>query len=164
MDLPELGQAQRQLSITAQPLPEHLDVTRTIHRLDRKGAVIRRAGHVHVFAEGLDVAGLHPELTVHDFRRVDLQESRRRLTLAHVGNELLEQRPALRMPKHRSRGLLLQMEEVQFLADAAAVAPLGVLPSGPGKPELLFACPSRTVKPAPRTVSRLSAPISPRLP
>ena len=68
MHLAELREAQRQLAIAAQALLEHLDVTRAIHRLDRERALIRRLGHVHVFAEGLDVPGLHPQFAVHDLR------------------------------------------------------------------------------------------------
>jgi hypothetical protein len=55
MDLAELRQPQRQLSIAAQPLAEHLNMSRAIHRLDRKRPIVRRLGQVHVLAEGLDV-------------------------------------------------------------------------------------------------------------
>ena len=160
--LAEFGEAQRQLAVAAQPLLEHLDVPGTVHRLDGEGALIRRLGHEHVLAEIGDVTGLHPELPVHDFRRVDFQIARRILPLAHVGDQLLEQSPALRMPKHRARRLLLQVEQVELLADAPVVALLGLLQARQVLLELLLVGPGRAVDPLQHLVARVAAPVGAR--
>ena len=46
---------------------------------------------------------------------------------AHVLLDLLPDRPALRVPEHHARRLVLHVEEVELLADAAVVALLRLL-------------------------------------
>ena len=121
-----------------------------------------RLGHEHVFAEIRDVTGLHPQLAVHDFRRVDLQVPRRVLALAHVGDQLLEQRPALRVPEHRARRLLLQMEQVELLADAPVIALLRLLEPGEVFLQLLLVGPGGAVDPLQHLVARIAAPVGAR--
>ena len=105
MNLAELAQAQRQVAVTLQPLVEDLDVPGAIHRLDGIDPLVRRLRHVHVLAELLDVPGLHPQLAVHDLRRVHFLVAGLALPLPHVADQLLEQRPALRVPEHGARAL-----------------------------------------------------------
>jgi hypothetical protein len=45
---------------------------------------------------------------------------------AHIGDQRLEQGPALRMPEDRARPLLLEMEEVHLASQAAMIAALGL--------------------------------------
>src|ERR1700690_651711 len=159
MYLAELGEAQRQFSIAAQALLEDLHVTGAIHRLDRKNAVIRSLGHEHALTEFFDMPGLDPQFPVHDFRRIDLVVARGRLTLAYIADQRLEQRPALRMPEHRARGFFLQMEQVQFPADAPVVALFGFFETREVFLELLFACPRRAVNTLQHLVARIAAPV-----
>ena len=125
----------------------------------RSSGVLR---HEHVLAEVRDVARLHPELAVHDLRRVDLDVARRVLALAHVGDELLEQRPALRVPEHRARRLLLQMKQVQFLADAPVIALLRLLEPRQVFLQLLLVGPCGAVDPLQHLVARIAAPVGAR--
>src|ERR1700704_2667808 len=73
----------------------------------------------------LEVAGLLPQRGLHDLRRVHLAVAGGVLAFAHVANQLLKNPPALGMPEHRARGLFLEMEQAEVLADAAMVALLG---------------------------------------
>ena len=73
------------------------------------------------------MAGGLPQRPVEHLRRVDLDISRRLLAPPHIGNERLEQRPALRMPEDRSRPFLLEMEEIHFAPEPAMIALLGFL-------------------------------------
>ena len=72
-----------------------------------------------------------PEATqssrVHELRRVHLDIAGLGLAAADVVLEHLEQRPALRVPEHRARRLLLEMEQVHLAAELAVVALLGLL-------------------------------------
>ena len=81
----------------------------------------------HVLAIGLPVARGLPQRAVEHLRRVHLDIALGLLAPAHVGDERLEQRPALRMPEDRARPFFLEMEQVHLAAEAAVVAPLGLL-------------------------------------
>ena len=125
MHLAELREPQRQVAIAADALLEDLHMPGAVHRLDGVQPVIRRARHEHVLAELLQVPGLLPQHRVHDLRRVDFLEAGLLLGLAHVGDQALEDPPALGMPEHRARGFFLHVEQVQLAADLAMVALLG---------------------------------------
>ena len=73
------------------------------------------------------MAGGLPQRPVEHLRRVDLDIARRLLAPAHIGDQRLEQSPALRMPEDRARPLLLEMEQVHLAAEAAMIALLGFL-------------------------------------
>ena len=75
----------------------------------------------------LPVAGELPEVLLHHVGRVHLVVAGRVEAAAHVGDERLEQRPALGVPEHRARRLFLEMEEVHLAAELAVVALLGFL-------------------------------------
>src|SRR3954452_6195214 len=102
--LAELAEAHRQLAVTAQAMLENLHVPGTVHGLDAVRALIRSLGEKHVLAEGLQVTGLRPQARVHQFRRVYFLVAGLALTLAHVGDQSLENLPALGMPEDSARG------------------------------------------------------------
>ena len=129
MHLAELGQLERQIAVGLEPVLEDLDVARAVHRLDHEGALVLRArlGQEHVLAEGRHVTGGDPERGVHQLRRVDLDIAGGGLAAADVVFEQLEQGPALGVPEHRARRLLLEVEQIHLAAELAMVALLGFL-------------------------------------
>ena len=129
MHLAELAELVGQVAVGLEPVLEDLDVARAVHRLDDEHAlvVLARLRQEHVFAERRHVAGRDPERGVHELRRVDLLEAGGGLAAADVVLQRLEQRPAVRMPEHRARRLLLEMEQVHLAAELAVVALLGFL-------------------------------------
>src|SRR6185312_16527519 len=106
------------LAVASQSVLEDLHVPRAVHRLDGVDPVIRGLREIHVLTEGCRVTRLLPERGVHELRGVDFLIARRLLPLAHVADEALEDDPSLRMPKDCSGCLLLQVKEVELLADA----------------------------------------------
>src|SRR5438105_4754404 len=125
--LAELCEAHRELPVAAQPVLEDLHVARAVHGLDGVEPLVRGLGEIHVLAELLHVARLPPELRVHELRGAHLLVPGGGLPLAHVPNERLDLGPAPRMPDHRARRLLLQVKQVEVLADAAVIALLRFL-------------------------------------
>src|SRR5690606_28777440 len=110
-----------------QPVLVDLDMARAVHRLDRELALILRGGGEHVLAEGLPVAGGLPQALVEDLRSVRLAVADGALAAAHVVLECLEERPALRMPEHNARPVLLEMEEIHCAPEPAMIPLLGLL-------------------------------------
>ncbi len=129
MHLPELGDLQGQFAIRLQPVLEDLDMAGAVHRLDGVNAVIVLAlrRHEHVFGVGRDVARRHPQLLVHQLRRVDFLIAGFGLPAADVVLQHLEQRPALVMPEHRARRFFLEMKQVHLASETPMVALLGFL-------------------------------------
>ena len=127
----ELGQAQRQVAVALQAVLEDLHVARTVHRLQRKPALVLGlvAGGLrreHVLAVPVPVAGGLPQHLVEDLRRVDLAVVAGQAA-AHIGDQRLEDRPALRVPEHHAGTFLLEVEQVELAAELAVVALLGFL-------------------------------------
>ncbi len=127
MHLAELGDLQRQVAIALQAVLVDLHVAGAVHRLAAEDALVGQHGREHVLAVVLPVARKLPEVLLHHVGRVDLHVAGALLRAAHVGDQGLEQRPALRMPEHRARRLLLEMEKVHLAAELAVVALLGFL-------------------------------------
>ena len=123
----ELGDPVGQLAIGPQPVLEDLHVARAVHRLDGELALVLGHGGEHVLAEGLPVARGLPQRLVEDLRPVHLAIADRVLPPAHVVDEALEQLPALGVPEHDARPLLLEVEEVHLAPELAVVALLGFL-------------------------------------
>jgi len=118
-------------------LIEDLDVTRTIHRLQRKDA-LRRIGdelaqaflvlaEIHVLAELLPVARRFPESAVVELRRLHFDIAAGLKLAPEVALEGAPKRPAFGMPVHHAGRVFLLVEEVHLAADPAMVALLGFL-------------------------------------
>src|SRR5215510_9305745 len=111
----EFRQSQGQIAIGLETVLEDLDVPRTIHGLDGEDALVvslvaGRGSLEHAFAKPAPMArglpqGFIEQLWCVDFLVVALQPP------PHVGDDLLEDRPAVGMPEHRARALFLEVEE-----------------------------------------------------
>ena len=125
--LAEFGEAHRQVAVAAQPVLEDLHVARAVHRLDGVDAVLGLFV-VYMFSPKVSQwPDSSQRLAVHDLGAAHLLEAGRVLLLAHVADQRLEERPALRVPEHRARRLFLEVEQVELLADPAVVALLRFL-------------------------------------
>ena len=102
-----------------------------------------------------------PQRLVEDLRRVDLLVVALKAS-AHVGDQLLEQRPALRVPEHDARALLLEMEQVHLAAQAAVIALFGFLELAQIGVEIFLSGPGRSVDAGQHRVVRIAAPIGAR--
>ncbi len=71
-------------------------------------------------------------------------------------------RPALRMPEHGARRLFLEVEQVEFAADPAVVALLGLFQPVQVILELLVVRPGRAVDALQHRVLRIAAPVGAR--
>src|SRR5262245_4573373 len=112
MHLAELGDLERQVAKRFEPVLEDLYVARAIHGLDDVGArvVVAMLREKHHLTEFLHMSGSHPERGIHELGRIDLEIAGRGLAAADVALEQLIEGPSLRMPEHRARRLLLEME------------------------------------------------------
>ena len=156
----ELGHAQRQVAVAAQSLVVNLDVARTVHRLDRVVAVFRRSGE-HVVAELFPVAGAFPQHAIHDLRSVDFLIAVLAQQLADVVLHLDVDAPAPVVPEHHARRFLLDVEQVERLADLAVVALLRLFqPVQIGFQRLLIQ-PGGAVDTLEHLVAGIAAPVGP---
>ena len=133
VDRAEFGEAQRQFAVAAQAVLEDLHMARAVHRLERIDALVLLlgvlaggAGHEHALAIPAPMAGNLPKVLVEHLRRVHLLVVGGEAA-AHIGDQRLVERPALRVPEDRARPLLLEVEEVHLARELAMVAPLGLL-------------------------------------
>ena len=81
---------------------------------------------------------------------------------AHIGDQRLEERPALGMPEDRARPFLLEMEEVHLARELAMVAPLRLLELLEIGVELLLLRERRGVDARQHRLRRIAAPIGAR--
>ena len=116
-----------QVAIGLEPVLEDLHMAGAVHGLQREDPIVLGLGDEHVLAIGLPMARGLPQGAVEHLGRVDLDIAGRLLATAHVGDEGLEQGPALGMPEDRTRPLFLEMEQIHLAAKAAMVAALGLL-------------------------------------
>ena len=160
----ELGETQRQVAVALQPVLEDLDVPRAVHRLQHVEAIVvvdLVAGRLHlehVFAERAPVARCLPQHLVEHLRRVHF------LVVfaeppAHVGDELLEHGPAVRVPEDDARPLLLEMEQIHLAAEAAMVALFRFLEHGEVALQFVFGVPGRAIDAGQLRVARIAPPI-----
>ena len=84
------------------------------------------------------------------------------LAAADVILQRLEQRPALRMPEHRARRLLLEVEQVHLAAEPAVVALLGLFKLLEMKVELLLLGEGGAVDAGQHRVLGIAAPVGAR--
>src|SRR5439155_1745587 len=156
----ELAVAQRQLAIAAQIRVEDLNVARAVHRLDREVALLRFRGE-HVLLVVLPMARALPQAAIEDHRGAHFLVAVVLVDAAHRLLALLPERPALGMPEHHPRGLVLLMEEVERPAELAVIALLGFLESVQIELEILFLRPSRAIDPLQHFIARVPAPVRP---
>src|SRR3546814_18525840 len=78
---------------------------------------------------------------------------------AQVGLHRAVERPALRVPEHRSGGLLLQVEEVHLPPEAPVVALLGLLQHGEVGLQPLLVLPAGAVDALELGIARVAAPV-----
>ena len=119
--LAELAVAQRQVAVALHAGVVDLHVARAVHRLERVRTVLR-LGREHVLAVVVPVAGLLPQRAVEDLRRLHFLVAVDLVLVAHVLLHLLPDGPALRMPEDQARRLVLEVEQVELLAQLAVVA------------------------------------------
>ena len=126
----ELGHAQRQFAIRTQAVLEDLDMARAIHRLDGEdalvlGVVAGRGCLKHVLAEPPPMARRFPQRLVEHHRRVDFLIVAAQAA-AHIGDDLLEDGPAIGVPKHGAGAFFLEMKQIHVAAEFAVVALFGL--------------------------------------
>ena len=78
----------------------------------------------------LPVAGFFPEGFVHNLGSFHFLVTGGIEFAAHVLLDGLPQRPAARVPEYHAGGFVLQMEQIQLLAQAAVVAFFGFFQAG----------------------------------
>ena len=167
--------AQRQVAIAFDALPEHKDVRRAVHRLQRHPVGIfcdrRRAaltvrhdvGHSkHVFGIFAPMARGFPLADIHQLRRLDLAIAGAGDGAAHI---ILQRAPddiAFGMPEDRSMRFGLQMEQVHVLPQPPVVAFGGFLQPHQVRIELLFVQPAGAINAAELRIILVAAPIGAR--
>ena len=156
--LAEFAVAQRQVAVAAQIGLEDQHVARAVHRLERVLALLRLRRE-HVLAVVLPVARLLPQALVEDLRALDLLVARVAIDAAHVLLDGLPQGPALGMPEHHAGRDLVDVEQVEFLAEPAVVALLGFLDAADVVVELLLVGPGRAVDALQLLVLGVAAPV-----
>ena len=127
----EFGQTQRQVAIALQAVLEDLHMAGAVHRLQRKpalvlGLVAGRLRREHVLAVPVPMARGLPQRLVEDLRRVDLAVIAGQAA-AHIGDQRLEDGPALGVPEHHAGAFFLEVKQIELAAELAVVALLGFL-------------------------------------
>src|ERR1700761_2742560 len=100
---------------------EDLHMAWTVHRLQREpalvlGLVARPLGREHILAVPVPMARGLPQRLVEDLRRVDFVIVAGQ-TPPHVGDDGLEDGPALRVPEYDTGAFLLEVEQVELAAE-----------------------------------------------
>ncbi len=156
--LAKLTVAQRQVAVALNALVEDQDVAGAVHRLE--GVVVLLAlRREHVLAVLVPVARLLPEVLVEDLRALDLLVAVVTVHLAHVLLHALPDRPALRVPENRAGGMLVDVEQVEFAAEAAVVALFGLLDALDVRLQVLLVGPGGAVDALQLLVLGIAAPI-----
>ena len=159
MHFAEFADFGRQIPIGFQTVLEHLYVAGTIHRFKREHPFIGRRCGEHVFAEFLPVARSFPERAVEHVRRVHLIIIGPVIAAAHVIDEVLKQGPALFMPEHGTRTLILEMKQIHFPPEFAVIAFFSFLKPCQVGFQIFFVCPCRSVNTGQHGVVAIAAPI-----
>ena len=106
------------------------------------------------------MARLLPQAPLHDVRRVDLDVAGPGLTLAHVVDEGLEQRPALGVPENGARRFLLEVKQVHLAAELSVIALLGFFELVKIRVELGMVAPRGTIDTLQHGIAVIAAPVS----
>ena len=131
---------------------------RAVHRLQRERFVLG-LDHVHVLAELLPMARGFPERAVEQLRGPDLDVAGGIEAAPHVGLDRAVDRPALGVPERRAGRFLLEVEQVELLAEPAVVAALGLREPVQVVVELLAARPGGAVDALQHRVAAVAPPV-----
>ncbi len=117
----------RQIAVRLKTMLKYLNVTWTIHWLERKHAIIvgiiTGNSHLeHVVAIPAPVTGRFPKGLVKYLWRIHFLIAMAVETTTHIAYQRLEHTPAFGMPEHNARAFFLEMEQVHFAAKAAVIA------------------------------------------
>src|SRR5450830_4086 len=124
MALAELAIAQRQIAIALDALFEDQDVAGTVHRLQGVFSFLRLRRE-HVLPIFVPMAGLLPQRLVEDLWPFNLLVAVVAVYLAHVLLHALPQGPALGVPKHQTRRMVINVKQIKFAPEFAVIALLG---------------------------------------
>ncbi len=105
------------------------------------------------------MARLLPQRALHHVGRVHLDIAPRVLAAAHIADQSGEQSPALGMPEHGARRLLLEMEQIHLAPQAPVVALLGLIELMQIGRKVVLARPRRAVDALEHGLGRIPAPI-----
>jgi hypothetical protein len=156
--LAELSVAQRQVAVALDALLEDQDVSGAVHRLERVVALLRLGGE-HVLPVLAPVPGPFPQVLVEDLRALDLLVAVVAVDASHVLLDLLPDGPALGVPEHRTRAVLVEVEQVELAAELAVVALLGLLEHRQVALQVVLARPGSAVDALQLLVAVVTAPI-----
>ena len=105
------------------------------------------------------MAGFFPQGFVNDLRALDLQIPVVLVDLPHVLLNMLPQAPALGMPEHQTRGMLVDMEKIEFTSQLAVIPLLRLFQHGEVLLQIFFARPCRAVNPLQHLVAVVATPV-----
>ena len=117
--------------------------------------------HEHVLAELLPVAGGFPQRPIQQLRRPDLDVARGIEAAPDIGLDRAIEDPAFWMPERRTRGLFLEMEQIERLAQPAVISALGLLQAMEVLVELLAGRPGGAVDALEHGVAAVAPPVGP---
>ena len=157
--LAEFGHAQRQVAVALQATGVERHRAGAVHWFEGEHALVFGGGGEHGLAVVEPVPGGFPEAAVHHVRGVDLDIAGGVLLLAHVADQLLEQRPALGVPEHRAGGAVVEVEQVELGTELAVVALAGFFQAGEVGLEFFRRPPAGAVDALQRGVFRVAAPV-----
>ena len=120
----KFAKADRQFTVTAQVLPEYLNMAWAIHWLDGILPVFR-GREEHVFLEIVPVARGFPQSDVQYLGAANFLIAILTEDAPHVLFDLLVQGKAVGMPENHAGGFFLGMEEIQGFANFAMIPLLG---------------------------------------
>ena len=159
MALAKFAIAQWQIAVALDALLENQDVAGAVHGLESEIALFT-LGREHVVAVFVPVTGFFPQRLVQQLRALDFLVAVVLVNLAHVLLNALPDRPAFRVPKYQTRRMVVNVKQVEFLAQLAVVALVGFFQHRQILLQLVFGGPSRSVNTLQHFVAVIAAPIS----
>ena len=159
--LSELAVAQGQVTVAFDALLENQDVTWAVHRLEGVIALFRLGGE-HVVTVLVPVTGFFPQALVDDLRAFDLLITVVSVDLAHVLLNGLPDGPAFGVPEHQTRGMLIDVKQVEFSAQFAMVALFRFFQACQVLLQIVLASPGRAINTLQHLVLAVTTPVSAR--
>ena len=159
MTLAKFTKTQWQVTVTLDALLENQNMTGAIHRLQGIVALLR-FGHKHVFTVLVPVPRFLPKVLIQNLWSLDFKIPVVAIDVAHVLLHLLPQNPALGVPKHRARGVLIDVEKIKLTSQLSVVSLFRLLQHGEVLLQVLFAGPSRSINALQHFIAVISPPIS----